>query len=82
MSNLLHGTMAKVTIEFDTVEDKDEMEMCLNGSKWYLVAWELDQYFRSRMKYEETLSNDGYNAVEAARCKLRELISESGLTFD
>jgi hypothetical protein len=34
------------------------------------------------MKYEETLSNDGYNAVEAARCKLRELISESGLPFD
>jgi len=73
--------MAKMTIEFDTVEDKDEMEMCLNGSKWYLVAWELDQYFRGRMKYE-TLSNDGYNAVEAAREKLRELISENGLTFD
>ena len=74
--------MAKVTIEFDSIEEKDEMEMCLNGSKWYLVAWELDQYFRSRMKYEETLSNDAYNAVEAARCKLRELISESGLKFD
>ena len=44
MSNLLHGTMAKVTIEFDTVEDQHEMDMCINGDKWYLVAWEMSQY--------------------------------------
>jgi len=74
--------MAKVTIEFDSIEDKDEMEMCLNGSKWYLVAWELDQYFRSRMKYENDISEDTYNAVESARAKLRELMRENGLTFD
>ena len=71
-----------MTIEFDTVEDKEEMEMCLNGSKWYLVAWELDQYFRSRMKYENDISEDTYNAVESARAKLRELMRENGLTFD
>lgn len=73
--------MAKVTIEFDSIDDKDEMEMCINGSKWYLVAWELDQYFRGRMKYE-TLSNDGYNAIEAARGKLREIMRHDGLKFD
>jgi hypothetical protein len=73
--------MAKVTIEFYTVEDHLEMETFLNGSKWYSVAWELDQYFRSRMKYENDISEDTYNAVEAARGKLRELMQENGVTF-
>jgi K+-transporting ATPase c subunit len=74
--------MAKVIIEFDSIEDKDEMEMCLHGSKLYSLAWELDQYFRSRMKYENDISEDTYNAVESARAKLRELMRENGLTFD
>lgn len=74
--------MAKVTIEFDSIEDKDDMEWCLNGMKWYLVAWELDQYFRSLMKYENDISEDAYNAVEAARGKLRELMQENGVTFE
>lgn len=74
--------MAKMTIEFDTIEDKDEMEMCLNGSKWCLVAWELDQYFRSRIKYENDISEDAYNAVEEARHKLRDLMREKVITFD
>jgi len=74
--------MAKVTIEFDSIEDKDEMEMCLNGMKWYLLAWELDQYLRGRLKYEDNLSEDAYKALDEARDKLHELRSEDGLTFD
>jgi hypothetical protein len=73
--------MAKVTIEFDSIEDKDEMEMCLNGMKWYLLAWELDQYLRNRLKYEN-LSEDAYKVLDETRAKLRELMRENGLTFD
>ena len=73
--------MAKVTIEFDSIEDKEEMEMCLNGMKWYLLAWELDQYLRNRLKHE-VLSEDAYKALDEARDKLHELRSEDGLTFD
>lgn len=81
MSNLLQRTMAKMTIEFDTVEDQHEMELCLNGSKWYLVAWELDQYFRSKMKYEP-MNDKEYNVLEESRAKLRELMQENGVTFN
>jgi hypothetical protein len=57
------------------------MEMCMNGMKWYLLAWELDQYLRNRLKHEN-LSEDAYCEIEKAREKLHELRSESGLTFD
>jgi hypothetical protein len=81
MSNLLHGTMAKVTIEFDSIEDKDEMEMCLNGSKWYLVAWELDQYLRKKLKWEK-ISEETYNELEKTRNLIYELMCSNSITFD
>jgi len=72
--------MAKVTIEFDTVEDKDEMEMCLNGMKWYSLAWEIDQYLRGRLKYSE-LSEEVYKELSETREKLHEIMREEGLKF-
>ena len=72
--------MAKVTIEFDSIEDKDEMEMCLNGMKWYLLAWELDQYLRGRLKYSE-LSEEVYKELSETREKLHEIMREEGLKF-
>lgn len=74
--------MAKVTIEFDSIEDKDEMDMCLNGSKWYSLAWDLDQYLRGRLKYEDNLPENAYKALDEARKKLYKLLREDGLTFD
>jgi hypothetical protein len=73
--------MAKVTIEFDSIEDKDEMEMCLNGSKWYLLAWELDQYLRGILKYKDNLSEEACFEIEQAREKLHEVMREDGLKF-
>ncbi len=74
--------MAKVTIEFDSIEDKEEMEMCLNALKWYSLAWDLDQYLRGRLKYEDNLTEDAYKALDEARDKLHELLRENGLTFN
>jgi hypothetical protein len=73
--------MAKVTIEFDTIEDKDEMDWCLNGLKWYSLAWELDQYLRNRLKHEE-LVDEAYLALDEVRAKLHELRREENLSFD
>ncbi len=78
---LNQNRMAKVTIEFDSIEDKHEMEMCLNGMKWYLLAWELDQYLRGRLKYEP-MSDKEYEMLQQTRDKLHELKSENGLSFD
>ena len=73
--------MAKVIIEFDTQEDNDELTMCINGIKWYSLAWEIDQYMRSRLKYSE-LSEEVYKELDAAREKLHEIMRHDGLRFD
>lgn len=72
--------MAKVTIEFDSIEDNDELTMCINGIKWYSLAWEIDQYIRSRLKYSE-LSEEVYKELDDTREKLHEIMREEGLKF-
>ena len=45
--------MAKVTIEFDSVEDAEELRITMNAVGWYAVVHELDQKLRSMYKYED-----------------------------
>jgi hypothetical protein len=73
--------MAKVTIEFDSIEDQHELDVCINGGKWYSLAWEIDQYMRSRLKYSE-LSEEVYKELDDAREKLHEIMRHDGLSFD
>lgn len=72
----------KATLEFNLPDDEHEFNMAITGSKWSLVAWDIDQYLRTRMKYEDSISDEQYKAVEAARKKLRDIISNYGLDID
>ena len=74
--------MAKVILEFDPFEDKYEMESALNGAKWRGLLWDLDQYLRSELKYNDKLNGEAYDAVEKIREKLHELKNDEGLTLD
>ncbi len=73
--------MPKVTIEFNTIEEQHELELCINASRWYNIVWDYSQYLRTRLKHDE-LSNDAYKAIEEAREKLHELLNDEGLKLD
>ena len=74
--------MAKVILEFDSDEDRDDMESAINGWKWKMLVWDLDQYLRSELKYNDKLTGEAYEAVEKIRETLYELKNESGLKLD
>jgi len=63
----------KVTLEFDSVEDAEELEITMNAYKWYSVVCKMDQRLRSMHKYE------GIEHAEEIREKLREIIYENGV---
>jgi hypothetical protein len=73
--------MAKVTIEFNTIEEQHELELCINASKWYSIVWDYSEYLRTKIKYGE-LSDDSYKAIEQAREKLHELLNDEGLKLN
>ena len=81
--------MAKVTLEFDSVEEQDEIREALDGYKWKLVVWEIDQELRKVMKYDvsllkpgETPSEDEYSFADRFRELLRDIVSDHKLVMD
>ena len=43
--------MAKVILEFDAIEEQDDIQSALNGYKWKLAMDELDNKLRDTTKY-------------------------------
>ena len=75
--------MAKVILEFDPIEERDDMECAINGWKWKMVAWNFDQHLRNELKYNDhNLTKEQYDLLDKTREALRGMISEEGLIFD
>jgi hypothetical protein len=69
--------MAKVMLEFDTIEDEDAIKDCLNGFKWRMLVNELENYYRNMYKYSE--NEEEVELAEKVRAKIHELLNESEL---
>lgn len=73
----------KAILEFNLPEDQNEFEFASQGSNWWSVAWNMDQWLRSQTKYApDEMSDDTYKAFEECREQLRELINEYNLDLD
>ena len=68
----------KIIIEFDGVDEQDDARASLDGYKWKMAMWDLDQLLRSTTKYDLSLLKHDEQAspieYEIAE-KLREEIS-------
>jgi hypothetical protein len=77
---------ATLTFDFDKEDsdDRSDFEDAINGTKWKMAVWELDQWLRAQYKYmpDAKYSEDAYNAYEKSRQKLNEILNEDGLKLD
>jgi calcineurin-like phosphoesterase family protein len=75
--------MGKVILEFDSAEEREEIQTALNGHKYKLVLGSLDQELRSLNKHApDGTSEDTYKAYEHARDLLRGFLNDYNLTLD
>jgi hypothetical protein len=81
--------MGKVTIEFDTVEEAQDIRDALDGYKWKLAVWDLDQKLRDTTKYGASLigtkpgaSEEEQDVVEKVRDLIREYLSDYNLEME
>lgn len=72
----------KATLEFNLPEDQDEFNFATRGSNYYIILWDIDQWLRSKMKYDDTLTDGQYEAYEKTREELRDMMTSRGITFD
>ena len=71
----------KITLEFKD-EDAEEALTALDGYKWKLALWDLDQYLRSQVKYNTDLTEQAYEALENCRYKIGLILDEYKLKLD
>lgn len=71
--------MAKIILEFDSLEESEDARTALDGYKWKMAMWDLDQKLRSITKYGASIMapNTSASGVEQdVADKLREEIRE------
>lgn len=80
--------MGKIILEFDSVEEAQDARDALDGYKWKMAMWDLDQKLRSTVKHgykfysNEEASSEEREVCEKIREEIRELLQEHGLNLD
>ena len=73
----------KAILEFELPEDKEEFDAASKGMDWAILAWDIDQYIRNRLKYQvekfDTLS--AKKELEFLREALNEMLIDRGLQY-
>ena len=67
----------KVILEFNLPEDKEEFDAASRGMDWALLAWDIDQFIRNKIKYEQ----DREDVLQLVRNQLNFQMEEKGLQF-
>jgi hypothetical protein len=68
----------KALLEFNLPEENHEFANATNGSKMRSVLWELDQWMRAKLKFEE-LPDGQYDAIKQTRDQLRILLNDENI---
>ena len=73
----------KAILEFELPEDKEEFDAASKGMDWAILAWDIDQYIRNRLKYqsEKLDTSSAKEELELLRESLNEMLIVSGLQY-
>jgi hypothetical protein len=74
--------MGEIILKFDSIEEADDARTALDGYKWKGAMWDLDQWLRGEIKYNDKLSEERYDAYEAVRDKIREILNDDNLNIE
>ena len=81
--------MGKIILEFDALEDAQDAKTALDGWKWKMIVWDLDQLLRSTTKHGVSLldskkeaSSEEVEVAHKIRDQIREMLSDSGLNLE
>ena len=67
----------KAILEFNLPEDQDQFDVATKAMDWSLLAWDIDQFIRNKIKYDQ--DRDG--VLQLVRNELNFQMEEKGLQF-
>jgi len=70
-------------LKFELPEDKEEFDAATKGMDWAILAWDIDQWIRNRLKHqtEKLQTSSAKEELELLRNELHELMQDNGLQF-
>jgi len=70
-------------LKFALPDDKVEFEAATKSMDWAILAWDLEQYMRNRLKYqtEKLDTSSAKEELELIRNELHNMMEDSGLQF-
>ena len=73
----------KAILEFILPDDKTEFDTASKAMDWAILAWDIEQYIRNRLKYqtEKLDTSSAKEELEILRNELHYKMEESGLQF-
>lgn len=81
--------MSKIVLEFDGIEEADEARTALDGIKWKISMWDLDQLLRSTtkhnvsiLKHNEEATDLEYEIAEKIREEIGRILEDYNLSLD
>lgn len=73
--------MAQIILRFKE-DELEDARTALDGWKWKSSMWELDQWLRGEIKYNEKISGETDAAYQAVRDKIREILNDDNLNIE
>ena len=70
----------KAILEFNLPADEEQFDAANRGMDWALVAWDMDQLLRNKLKYEEH-TRDTRKVLEDLRKILNDMLVDKGLNY-
>jgi hypothetical protein len=80
--------MGKIILEFDSIEESVEARSALDGSKWKIAMWDLDQKLRSMVKHgyamygNRELTDEEQKITGEVRDELYRILNQANLDLE
>jgi hypothetical protein len=81
--------MAKIILEFDSVEESHDARVALDAMRWKMAMGDLDQLLRSTVKYGSSIinpnnlaSSEEVDYADKIRELIRDILVDAGLNLE
>ena len=71
--------MPRVYLKYELPQEQEEYSLAYNGAKYKYAIDELEDWMRSQIKYDQTISPTEIKVLQLVRLKLQEIMKEEDI---
>jgi hypothetical protein len=71
----------KFTYDTENIDEVREIETMKNGHLYKMILWDVDQKLREQLKYNNSLHDEAYKALEEVRSFLYSCLNDNNINI-